>query len=294
VLSMPALSACQHVRLVQKRGQGGVTRVAKNIGAFMSLHETGHVRLRHSWRSMDGLVHGRSMTKRTPWPHVGESGLPIYETEPCRSRGCWACQHKARRKLRSKVQRFIDDVVMKAKRSWRFVTLTLPGNCFSVREASVETQLNTVRRAFASWRLKMQRRGARVHGFYTIEFEGSRSRYWHTHVHLLMRWRRRIDYNELRKLWTESVDRKTRKHLHSMTDGLFTNDNRVVQVDAITSRGIADYCTKVTNYVTKGPKSEHVVSEIGKLLYRKRTVGWLGEYHGNKKANATGGSIPSV
>jgi hypothetical protein len=188
----------------------------------------------------------------------------------------------------------VRDVVMKQKRLWRFVTLTLPGNCYPVREDSVEAQLKTVRRAFSSWRLKMQRRGARVHGFYTIEFEGSRKRYWHTHVHMLMRWNKRIAYDDLRKMWTQSVDRKTRAHLHSFTDGVFTNDNRVVQVDAITSQGIADYCTKVTNYVTKGPKSVHNVSEIGKLLYRKRTTGWLGEYHGNKKEIPTGGSIPSV
>jgi hypothetical protein len=269
--------------------------MAKNLGVFMQLHETGHVRLRHSWRSMDGLTVRRQMTKSAPFVNTTESGLPMYETEPCRSRGCWACQHKARRKLRGKVQRFIDDVVMKAKRSWRFVTLTLPGNCYDVRSASVEAQLKTVRRAFASWRLKMQRRGARVHGFYTIEFEGAAKDQWHTHVHMLMRWRKRIDYNELRKLWTESVDRKTRKHLHSFTDGVFTNDNRVVQVDAITSRGIADYCTKVTNYVTKGPKSDHVVSEIGRTLYRRRTTGWLGDYHGGKKEiQNTGTSIPSV
>jgi hypothetical protein len=269
--------------------------MAKNLGVFMSLHETGHVRLRHSWRSMDGRTIRRSMSKTAPFPNTAESGLPIYETEPCRSRGCWACQHKARRKLRGKVQRFIDDVVMKAKRSWRFVTLTLPGNWYEVRSASVEAQLNTVRRAFSSWRLKMQRRGARIHGFYTIEFEGSENDNWHTHVHMLMRWRRRIDYKELKKLWTESVDRKMRKQLAKWTEDSFTNDQRVVQVDRITSRGIADYCTKVTNYVTKGPKSPHVVSEIGKLLYRKRTTGWLGEYHGNKKEiQNTGSSIPPV
>jgi hypothetical protein len=268
--------------------------VAKNIGAFMQLHEVGHVRLRHSWQSMDGLILGRSMSKRTPFVNVGESGLPMYETEPCRSRGCWACQHKARRKLRGKVERFVRDVVMKQKRLWRFVTLTLPGNWYSVRSASVEAQLKTVRRAFASWRLKMQRRDARIHGFYTIEFEGSENDNWHTHVHMLMQWRKRINYTELKKLWTESVDKPMRKQLEKWTDNSFTNDQRVVQVDAITSQGIADYCTKVTNYVTKGPKSGHTVSEIGKLLYRKRTTGWLGEYHGNKKENATGGSIPSV
>ncbi len=260
----------------------------------MSLHEVGHVRLRHSWRSMDGSILRRRMSKTTPFPNTAESGLPIYETEPCRSRGCWACQHKARRKLRGKVQRFIDDVVIKAKRKWRFVTLTLPGSWYNVRSASVETQLKTVRRAFASWRLKMQRREARVHGFYTIEFEGSETDNWHTHVHMLMRWKKRIAYTELKKLWTESVDRKMRKQLAKWTDNTFTNDQRVVQVDAITSRGIADYCTKVTNYVTKGPKDGHNVSEIGKLLYRRRTTGWLGDYHGNKKDLDTGTSIPPV
>jgi hypothetical protein len=169
---------------------------------------------------------------------------------------------------------------MKAKRSWRFVTLTLPGNWYQVREASVEAQLKTVRRAFNSWRLKMQRRGNRVHGFYTIEFEGSEDSNWHTHIHLLMRWRKRIDYTELKKLWTESVDRPMRKQLEKWTEGTFTNDQRVVQVDAITSEGIAAYATKVTNYVTKGPKRADTVAEIGKTLYRKRTVGWLGEYYG--------------
>jgi hypothetical protein len=269
--------------------------VAKNIGAFMSLHETGHVRLRHKWMSMDGLRTSRLQSRLHPYVHVAESGLPAYETEPCRSRGCWACQYKARRKLRSKVQRFIDEVVMKAKRRWRFVTLTLPGNWYPVRSASVAAQLSTVRRAFASWRLKMQRRGARIHGFYTIEFEGGGKNQWHTHVHLLMRWERRQHYNELKKLWTESVDRPMRKQLASWTDNSFTNDQRVVQVDNITSRGIADYCTKVTNYVTKGPKSEHVVSEIGKCLFRRRTTGWLGDYHGSQKEKLnTGGSIPSV
>ncbi len=256
----------------------------------MSIHEVGHVRLRHSWQSMDGEVIRRSMSKQAPFARMAESGLPLYETEPCRSRGCWACQHKARRKLRGKVQRFIDEVVIKAKRNWRFVTLTLPGSWYNVRSASVETQLSTVRRSFASWRLKMQRREARVHGFYTIEFEGSEDDNWHTHVHMLMRWKKRIAYTELKKLWTESVDRPMRKQLAKWTDNQFTNDQRVVQVDKITSRGIADYCTKVTNYVTKGPKDRHNVSEIGKLLYRRRTTGWLGDLHGNKKEGIDIGS----
>jgi len=111
-----------------------------------------------------------------------------------------------------------------------------------------------------------------------------------------MRWRRRIDYTELKKLWTESVDRPMRKQLAKWTDNQFTNDQRVVQVDAITSQGVADYCTKVTNYVTKGPKDRHTVSEIGKLLYRKRTTGWLGDFHGGKEKEGiySGGSIPPV
>ena len=258
----------------------------------MHLHEVGHVRLRHGWTSMDGSIHRRSMSKQAPFARLSESGLPLYETEPCRSRGCWACQHKARRKLRGKVQRFIDDVVIKAKRQWRFVTLTLPGNWYNVRSASVETQLKTVRRAFASWRLKMQRREARIHGFYTIEFEGSEDDNWHTHVHMLMRWPKRIAYDDLKRWWTESVDRPMRKTLAKWTDNQFTNDQRVVQVDKITSRGIADYCTKVTNYVTKGPKDRHNVSEIGKTLYRKRTTGWLGDFHGQKLR--TGKSVSPI
>lgn len=269
--------------------------MAKNIGAFMHLHDVGHVKLKAMWSSMDGSSLSTVRSRTHPWLHKSESGLPAYYTAPCRSRGCWACQHKARRKLRSKVQRFVDDVVLKAKRSWRFVTLTLPGNWYEVRSASVEEQLKTVRKAFASWRLKMHRREARVHGFYTIEFEGSEDDNWHTHVHMLMRWKKRIAYTELKKLWTESVDRPMRKQLAKWTDSQFTNDQRVVQVDQITSRGIADYCTKVTNYVTKGPKSGQPSTEIGKMLYRKRTVGWLGDFHGSKKEiSNTGGSIPSV
>jgi hypothetical protein len=268
--------------------------MAKNIGAFMHLHDVNHVRLSHRWVSMDGLRTSSVKSKLHPYPHVGESGLPIYETKPCRSRGCWACQYKARRKLRSQVDKFVQDEVLPRKQRWRFVTLTLPGTWYPVRESSVEAQLKTVKRSFVSWRLKMLRRGHRVHGFYTIEFEGSEDDNWHTHIHMLMQWPSRIDYNELKRLWTESVDRRMRKQLASWTEGTFTNDQRVVQVDAITSRGVADYCTKVTNYVTKGPKTPHIVSEIGKLLYRKRTVGWLGEYHGSWKKDESGSAIPSV
>jgi hypothetical protein len=269
--------------------------MAKNLGSFMSLHETGHVRLRHSWRSMDGSTIRRSMSKLTPYPNTGESGLPIYETTPCRSRGCWACQYKARRKLRGKVEQFVRDVVIKQKRNWRFVTLTLPGSWYDVRSASVDAQLKTVRRAFNSWRLKMQRREARVHGFYTIEFEGSEDNNWHTHVHMLLRWKKRIAYNDLKRWWTESVDRPMRKTLAKWTENTFTNDQRVVQVDRITYQGIAEYCTKVTNYVTKGPKFGQSVSDIGKTLYRRRTTGWLGDYYGGKKEEQnTGTSIPPV
>ena len=260
----------------------------------MNLHEVNHVRLRHDWTNMDGSSSIRVRTRTHPFAKMTESGLPSYYTTPCRSRGCWACQYKARRKLRSTVEQFVFDDVLKAKRQWRFVTLTLPGNWYPVREADVATQLATLRKAFASFRLKMQRRNRRLHGFYTIEFEGSENGNWHTHVHMLMKWKH-VDYNELKKLWTESIDRKMRKQLAKWTEDSFTNDQRVVQVDEITSKGIAAYCTKVTNYVTKGPKGPNTVSAIGQLLYRKRTTGWLGEYHGNKKENQnTGGSIPSV
>ena len=265
--------------------------VAQSIGAFMQLHEVNHYRLTHRWQSYDGLVNRGSYSKETPFAVLGESGLPMYETTPCRTRGCWACQYKARRKLRSKVERFVRDTVTKAKRHWRFVTLTLPGNWYNVRSSSVETQLRTVKRAFSSWRLKMQRRNRRVHGFYTIEFEGSSNSNWHTHIHMLMRWKH-VDYTELKKLWTESVDKPMRKQLAKWTEDSFTNDQRVVQVDKITSQGIADYMTKVTNYVTKGPRKSGSADELGRLLYRKRTVGWLGEYYGKEKNR--GSEIPPV
>lgn len=256
--------------------------MAQSIGAFMQLHEVNHYRLTHRWQSYDGLVNRGSFSKETPFAVLGESGLPMYETTPCRTRGCWACQYKARRKLRSKVEKFVRTTVTKAKRHWRFVTLTLPGNWYEVRSESVETQLRTVKRAFSSWRLKMQRRNRRVHGFYTIEFEGSSNSNWHTHIHMLMRWKH-VDYTELKKLWTESVDKPMRKQLSKWTEDSFTNDQRVVQVDKITSQGIADYMTKVTNYVTKGPRKSGAADELGRLLYRKRTVGWLGEYYGKEK-----------
>lgn len=172
---------------------------------------------------------------------------------------------------------------MKAKRSWRFVTLTLPGSWYPVRTAKVGEQLQTLRRAFASWRLKMKRLGHNMSGFYTIEFEGDAENNWHTHVHMLMKWNKRHDYNQLKEMWTESVDRPMRKQLASWTDGAFTNDQRVVQVDEITSQGIADYCTKVTNYVTKGPKSDSSKTDIAKTLYRRRTTGWMGDYYGGYK-----------
>ena len=251
----------------------------------MQLHEANHVRLVHKWQSMDGLIQRGSYSKETPFAVMGKLGLPQYETTPCRTRGCWACQYKARRKLRSKVEKFVRTTVTKAKRQWRFVTLTLPGSWYEVRSASVAEQLQTVKRAFASWRLKMKRRNRMVHGFYTIEFEGSENENWHTHVHMLMKWKH-VNYTELKKLWTESVDKPMRKQLAKWTDDSFTNDQRVVQVDKITSQGIADYMTKVTNYVTKGPRKAGIQHELSRLLYRKRTVGWLGEYYGKEKNNS--------
>lgn len=259
-----------------------VIHVAASIGAFMQLHEVGHVVLRHDWTSMDTLSSSRMFSKTHPYVKRTGSGLPEYYTTACRSRGCWACQYKARRKLRTRVEKFVRNHVMKAKRAWRFVTLTLPGKWYPVRNASVDTQYQAVRRAFSSWRLKMQRRDRRVHGFYTIELAGGGERAWHAHVHVLMKWKH-VDYRELRKLWCESVDRRMRKQLDKWTEGSFTNDEMVVKVDPITSEGIASYCTKVTNYVTKGPDSSLNKAEIGKLLYRRRTTGWLGDYHGSKE-----------
>lgn len=254
------------------------------LGAFMDLHEIGHYRLTANWRNLSGDSISRQQDAEHAWLETSESGLPLYRTKRCGQRACWACQHRARSRLRRRVSEFIDDHVIKQKRKWRFVTLTLPGEWYEIRRASLEKQFERVKKAFRSWRGKMKRMGRLVSGFFTYEMTMNKmSSHWHAHVHLIMPWRK-LDYNKLRSMWTESVDRPMRKQLESWTDGKFTNDSRVVKVDPITDEGVGAYLTKVTNYVTKGPtKSQADLWEVGKVLYRKRTNGWLGEYYGTKK-----------
>ena len=254
-----------------------------SIAGFLELQEMGHYRLKHRWQNMKGTSFAKTFGREHAWPEVNEAGRTVYYTERCGSRGCWACQYRARRNLRSEVESFVRSTVEPNMSKWRFVTLTLPGSWYDVRHANLETQFATIRRAFRSWRLKMKRRQRPVSGFYTIELvQNSNSSNWHAHVHLIMHWKK-MDYGEIRKCWTESVDRPMRKQLASWTDKKFTNDNRAIQVDPITSTGIGEYLTKVTNYVTKGNKDFRNPAEVAKTLYRRRTTGWLGEYYGFKE-----------
>lgn len=254
-----------------------------SVAGFLELQEIGHYKLKHRWQNMKGTSVAKHQSATHWWPEVNEAGRTIYYTERCGNRGCWACQYRARRKLRDKVSSFIASTVEPSSDKWRFVTLTLPGSWYNVRSADLENQFSTIRRAFKSWRLKMKRRQRSVSGFYTIELvQNSNSSNWHAHVHLIMPWKN-MDYGEIRKCWTESVDKPMRKQLASWTDDQFTNDNRAIQVDPITSSGIGEYLTKVTNYVTKGSKDFRNPAEVAKVLYRRRTTGWLGKYHGTKK-----------
>lgn len=259
---------------------------------MFELCEIGHYRLTHKWTNRSGDVIGNTKTRETYLPLSGELGLPNYETKRCGSRACWACQYRARGKLRDQVSAFVDDHVKPNPPGWRFVTLTLPGSCYDVRSFDLEQQFKALRKAFRSWRLKMQRRNLRVSGFYTIEVEASNG-YWHCHIHMIMPWKR-CDYTTIRKLWVASVDRQTLKTLESFTDGSYTNAQRTLQVDAINSPNIAAYLTKVTNYVTKVKNNGRNRLEIPQALYRARTTGWLGEHHGAAKKENTGSSIPPV
>lgn len=269
----------------------------------MDLHELGHYQIRHDWTDKDGIRIARMQTKAAAWPVVTESGLPSYYTVKCNSRGCWACQHKAMRRLRKRVSKFIKSHVEPRKHRWRFVTLTLPGSWYEIRHADLEKQFETVKKAFASWRLKWRRRGVVISGFYVLELKlNSGSSEWHAHIHGLFEIPNKIDYSEAKRTWTESVDKPMRKMLSNWTDDTWTNDQRVVQVDRITSEGIGEYLTKVVNYTTKGSavNSRQLKGEIAETLYRKRTNGWLGEYYGwkektvQKEEDDTRSTIPAV
>lgn len=259
---------------------------------MFELAEIGHYRLTHKWTNHRGDEIGNTYTRNTYLPVVGELGLPIYGTERCGSRACWACQYRARGKLREQVSAFIDDQVKPNIHRWRFVTLTLPGSCYDVRSYDLQEQFKALRKAFKSWRLKQKRKGRPVSGFYTIEVEANNG-YWHCHVHMIMPWTR-ADYDKVRRDWVASVDRQTLSTLERFTDGTYTNAQRTLQVDRINDLKIAGYLTKVTNYVTKVKDNGRNRLEIPQALYRARTTGWLGECYGWKEKANPGGSIPSV
>lgn len=200
-------------------------------------------------------------------------------TRSCRRRSCWYCQYQARQKTRKKVQRWITSL---DRDEYRFVTLTLPGDWYPVRNFGLADQHDQLMRSFRSWRGKRRYRGKPVSGFACVEHTANRgdssssnnSGTWHSHVHGIFRWTESEDLAEVRRTWTESVDRDMRKALDKWTDGSFTNDSRVFDIKRINDDDIGSYLTKVTNYVTKG--SVAMAAEASKALYRKRLSGWYG------------------
>ena len=112
-----------------------------SFSSFWELNSIGHYRLKHRWQGHDGLTIRNNFSKESPFPLVTESGMIQYHTERCNMRGCWACAHRRRSKLKDKVNRFVRTTVNKAKKAWRFVTFTLPGSWYDVRHAGLEQQL---------------------------------------------------------------------------------------------------------------------------------------------------------
>ncbi len=200
-------------------------------------------------------------------------------TRACRRRSCWYCQYQARQKTRKKVARWIDGI---DRDEYKFVTLTLPGDWYPVREFALGDQHEQLMKSFRSWRGKRRYRGKPVSGFACVEHTANRgegsssntSMTWHSHVHGIFRWTESEDLAEVRRTWTESVDKDMRKALSTWTDGSFTNDSRVFDIKRINDDDIGSYLTKVTNYVTKG--SAAMADEASKALYRKRLSGWYG------------------
>jgi hypothetical protein len=208
-----------------------------------------------------------------PWS-TSNSG-PEY-TRACRRRSCWHCQYNARRKTRKRVAGWIHGL---DRDEYRFVTLTLPGDWYPVRHMALAEQHDQLMKSFRSWRGKRRYRGKPVQGFACVEHtantgEDGEPGTWHSHVHGVFRWTEHEDLADVRRTWTESVDRDMRKSLDKWTDGSFTNDSRVFDIKRINDDDIGSYLTKVTNYVTKG--SAAMADEAAKALYRKRLSGWYG------------------
>ncbi len=239
---------------------------------WWDLVNAGHYRLNANWNSSWHV------------PEETDEGNIQYKTERCGLRSCWACQYRQRRRLRDKVSNFVDEEVLPQKNQWKFVTLTLPGNWYDARYLDLRQQHELVNKSFRSWRAKMKYRGYTISGVAVFEHVMNNERdTWHCHIHMLVKWMWKIDFSIVKKLWTESVDKPMRKQLEDWTNGAFTNDSRVFDFKDVESQGVSDYLTKVTNYVTKGPKDPDKLVGISKQLYRKRLVAWLGDYHGSIK-----------
>ena len=239
--------------------------------SWIDLVEAGHycVTVQRLRDSEDRLTRERVV----PWS-TSSSG-PEY-TRACRRRSCWYCQYNARRKQRKRVAGWIHGL---DRDEYRFVTLTLPGDWYPVRDYPLGEQHDQLMKSFRSWRGKRRYRGKPVQGFACVEHtanigEDGEPGTWHSHVHGVFRWTEHEDLADVRRTWTESVDRDMRKSLVNWTDGSFTNDSRVFDIKRINDDDIGSYLTKVTNYVTKG--SPAMADEAAKALYRKRLSGWYG------------------
>jgi hypothetical protein len=244
----------------------------KHPGYFWQLVEAGHYKLDLSPEIQADL------RKNGPMSEWHGTKLP-WRTKRCGFRDCPTCAYHQMKKHRAKVNSWINSI---DSSQYKFLTLTLPGKWYDCREYGLAEQDKLVRRAFRSYRAKWKYHLEGFDGVAVYEHTSNdETKQWHSHVHAVVRWPTKLDLAEQRKRWTESVDRKMRKQLDSWTDGRFTNDSRVVDVQKITDQGIADYLTKVTNYLVKAPKSEP--GEIAKALYRRRLVGWYGEEYGSAK-----------
>ena len=240
-----------------------------NVGYFWQLIENNHWRL----DLPSEVKHSLRVDHAGPWH--GE--LLPWRTKRCGFRDCPTCAYHSMKKHRNRVDKWIRSI---DKSKYKFLTLTLPGRWYESRYLELAEQDKLVRKAFRSYRAKWKYHVDRFDGVAVYEHTSNDADgWWHSHVHAVVRWPGKLDLASQRKRWTESVDKKMRKQLEAWTDGRFTNDSRVVDVKNITDDGIADYMTKVTNYLVKAPKAEPGV--ISKALYRRRLVGWYGAEYGN-------------
>lgn len=211
-----------------------------------------------------------------------DSGLPLYRIKRCGRRSCWACQHKQRRRLRNKISNFVDQEVLPNRENWKFVTLTLPGKEYPCRHAGLKDQHQICSKAFRSWRAKMKYLDCPINGVAVFEHvTNQQTNQWHTHIHMCIKWNWKIDYSIVKEKWTESVDRDTYRKLQKL--GGSTNNEYCFDIKPITDEGVGKYMTKVSNYMTKGPKLQNLHLEVEEGLYRKRLTSWLGEYYGSQK-----------